>query len=309
MIKKIKKILIFLWPVALFCLLLFVSLKVVYAQGSLGSEWDQFLRGDLKSFRGPDNATGEELAASVIKRLIGIVKYIMGGVALLFGILYATSLIFARGKEEAISKQKTNFLWVFMGFVVLMIAEQVAGIFNPEHATSEKLIDFKAGNDQLRDIAGYLKSLFYSIIVLLMTISGIKLITAGGNQEEIDKQKRNLTYSGIGMLVILLASNIVNAIYVVNEETGQAEGVAEAEVGITDIGGVIRLILVFLGPIAVGFTIYAGFMYLTALDNEERATKARRMIVAGVTGIIFIYAAYALVNTFFVPEALIPPTA
>lgn len=308
MIKKIKKILIFLWPVALFCLLLFVGLKVVYAQGSLGNEWDQFLKGDLKSFRGPDNATGEELAASVIKRLIGIVKYIMGGVALLFGFLYATSLIFARGKEESISKQKTNFLWVFMGFVVLMIAEQVAGIFNPEHATSEKLIDFKAGNDQLRDIAGYLKSLFYSIIVLLMTISGIRLITAGGNQEEIDKQKRNLTFSGIGMLVVLLASNIVNAIYVVNEETGQAS-VAEAEVGITEIGGVIRLILVFLGPIAVIFTIYAGFMYLTALDNEERATKARRMIVAGVTGITIIYAAYALVNTFFVPEALIPPTA
>lgn len=308
MIKKIKKILIFLWPVAVFCLLLFVGLKVAYAQGSLGSEWDQFLKGDLKSFRGPDNATGEELAASVIKRLIGIVKYIMGGVALLFGILYATSLIFARGKEESISKQKTNFLWVFMGFVVLMIAEQVAGIFNPEHATSEKLIDFKAGNDQLRDIAGYLKSLFYSIIVLLMTISGIRLITAGGNQEEIDKQKRNLTFSGIGMLVVLLASNIVNAIYVVNEETGQAS-VAEAEVGITEIGGIIRLILVFLGPIAVAFTIYAGFMYLTALDNEERATKARRMIVAGITGITIIYAAYALVNTFFVPEALIPPTA
>ncbi len=309
MIKKTKKILIFLWPVAMFCLLLFVGLKVVYAQGSLGGEWDQFLKGSLKSFSGPSGASGEEIAASVVRRGISIVKFVMGAVALLFGILYATSLIFSRGKEETISKQKTNFLWVFMGFVVLMLAEQIANIFNPEKATSENLIDFKAGTDKLREIANYLKWLFGSIIVFLMTISGIRLIAAGGNQEEIDKQKRNLTWSGIGMLTVLLASNIVNAIYVVNEDTGQAEGVAETEVGITEIGGIIRLILVFLGPIAVAFTMYAGFMFLTAFENEEQAGKAKRMIVAGVTGIVIIYAAYALVSTFFMPEALVPLVA
>ena len=111
------------------------------------------------------------------------------------------------------------------------------------------------------------------------------------------------------MLVILLGSNIVNAIYVVNEETGQVAA-ARAEAGITEIGGVIRLILAFLGPVAVIITIYAGFMLLTAFENEERAKKAKTMIVAGVTGIVIIYAAYAIVNTIIAGDigTLPPPT-
>ncbi len=302
MAEKIKKFLKFIWPVALFCVMLLVFFKTVQAQSSLGETWDQFLRNDLKSFGGEPGASGEDIAVNAIQRGISIIKYIMGAAALLFGILYATSLIFSRGKEETITKQKTNFLWVFIGFVILMLSEEVATIFNPEQATSEQLIDFDAGRDKLRDIAGYLKWLFGSIIVLLMTISGVRLVTASGNQEVIDKQKRNLVWSGIGMLMILLASGIVNAIYVAEKGT-----VAETTEGITQIGGVIRLLLVFLGPVALIFTIYAGFLYLTAFENDERASKAKRMIIAGVTGIVIIYAAYALVNTFFAPEALLPP--
>ena len=98
------------------------------------------------------------------------------------------------------------------------------------------------------------------------------------------------------MLTVLLASNIVNAIYVVNE-SGTDVGAASAETGIVEMGGVIRLILVFLGPMAVLFTIYAGFMYMTAFENEEHANKAKRMIVGGITGIVIIYSAYAIVNT------------
>ena len=66
-------------------------------------------------------------------------------------------LVFARGKEEVITKQKTNFLYVFMGFIILIISENVAGIFNPEKATTDKLIDFEAAHDQLRDIVDYIK--------------------------------------------------------------------------------------------------------------------------------------------------------
>ncbi len=85
------------------------------------------------------------------------------------------------------------------------------------------------------------------------------------------------------------------------EDTGDVMA-ASAEAGITEIGGIIRLILAFLGPVAVIFTLYAGFMYLTAFENEDRAKKARTMIVAGVTGIIIIYAAYAIVNTIILGD-------
>jgi len=308
MSQRIKKILLILGQTALFCLFLFVTFKIAHAQGYLGDDSLQFLEGELKSF---GVGAGEDVAVNVVERGIGIVKYIVGAAAILFGIIYATQLVFARGKEEAITKAKTNFLWIFVGFLVLMISGEVAKIFNPEKATSEALIDFDAGRDKLREIANWLKWLFGSIIVFLMVISGIRMITSADNEEAITKEKQHLLWSGIGMLVILLASNIVNAIYVVNEAGTDVQVPTEgAAPAIIEIGGIIRLILVFLGPLAVLFTIYAGFIYMTAFEQEERAQKARRMIVAGVSAIVIIYAAFALVNTLIGtrPEGIDPET-
>jgi hypothetical protein len=141
----------------------------------------------------------------------------------------------------------------------------------------------------------YLKWLLGSVAVLSTTISGISLVTAAGDEEAVTKQKRNLTWSLIGMLVILLANNIVNAIYVIKTPSEVVAGQATST--ISEISSIIKLILVFLGPVAIAFTIYAGFYYLTAFDDEDRTTKAKGMIVGGVTGIIIIYSAVAIVNT------------
>ena len=292
--KTIIKILKIIGPIALLCFGIFVVLKTAHAQSYLGEEWDKYL-GGVKSFA-VENRTGEEMAVAFIQNAIRIVRYVVGAVALIMGLIYAMMLIFARGREDILTKQRTNFLYVFLGFIILIISENVASIFNPETATADKLIDFGAARDQLRDVVDYVKWLLGSVIVLFMVISSIRMITAGGEEEMITKQKRNLTWSMIGMLILLLASNIVDAIYVVNEGTGEVAA-GTPETAIVETASIIRLILVFLGPIAILFTIYSGFMYLTAGDNEERAQKAKRMIVGGITGIVIIYAAFAVVNT------------
>jgi len=293
MIEKIKKTIRFIAPIAIFCALLFVMLKTANAESAIGKDWGKYVPGV-----GTVNSageTGEEMAISFVKNGIRIVRYIVGGIALVMGIIFSIGLIFSQGSEDSISKNKKAFIWVFAGFIVLMIGENVADIFNPETSTTSEIIDFNAARDQLRDITQYLKWAIGSIIVLVMTISGVRMITAGGDEETISTEKRNLTWGMLGMLIVLLSSNIVNSIYVINSSkeiiSGGAMPIME------EIGGIIKLILIFLGPIAILFTIYAGFMYLTALDNDDKVQKAKTMIVAGVTGIIMIYSAYAIVNT------------
>ncbi len=285
-------------PWALLLLLLVLIPHSAEAQSVLGDRWDQFLS-DVPGFS-PNNETGEDLAINFVLNLVRIIRNVIGAVALIMGVIYGLRLVLSQGNEETISKQKTNFLWVFVGFAIMIIAENVAGIFNPESSTASAIIDFNAARDQLRDITGYLKWLLGSVIVLLMSVSSIRMITAGGDEETISTQRKNLIWSGIGMLVILLASNIVNAVYVLNAPDEATA--ANSSTAITEIAGLVRLILVFMGPAAIGFTIYAGVMYLTALDNEDRAGKARSMIVGGVVGIVIIYAAYAIVNTIISEE-------
>lgn len=280
-------------PWAVFLIMLLLAVKVVHAQSYLGNEWDKYLQ-DVSTFA-PTGKSGEELASDFILNLVRIVRNIVGGVALIMGVLYGFKLVIARGQEEVLAKQKANFLYALLGFMILIISENAASILNPERSTSAAIMDFNAARDQLRDIADYLKWLLGSVAVLMMGVASVRLITAQGEDEEITKQKRNLTWSFLGLMVVLLASNIVNAIYVLNapDETIAAS----SDVAISEFAGIIRLILVFLGPLAIAFTIYAGYMYLTALSNEDRATKAKRMIVEGIVAIVIIYGAYALVNT------------
>lgn len=290
--NKTLRILKAITPWAVFFVLLLFTLKVANAQ-YLGEGWDKYLEG-VKSYA-PNNKTGEELAENFVLNLVRIVRNVVGGVALVMGVLYGFRLVISRGQEDVITKQKNNFLFALLGFMILIISENIARIFNPETATTAQIVDFDAARDQLRGIADYMKWMLGSISVLMMTISSVRLVTAQGEDEEITTQKRNVLWSFMGLLTVLLASNIINAIYVLNApDEVQAAG---AGVAVGEFTSIIRLILVFLGPMAIVFTIYAGYMWLTALDNEERATKAKRMIVEGVVAIVIIYGAYAMVNT------------
>ncbi|MBU1016156.1 hypothetical protein KJ657_03640, partial [Patescibacteria group bacterium] len=82
---------------AFFVLLLF-TVKFAHAQSYLGDEWDKYLQG-VKGFT-PTGQSGEELAISFVLNLIRIVRNVVGGVALIMGVLYGVRLVISRGQED-----------------------------------------------------------------------------------------------------------------------------------------------------------------------------------------------------------------
>ncbi len=57
---------------------------------------------------------------------------------------------------------------------------------------------------------------------------------------------------------------------------------------------IINVALGFLGIIAVVIVLYGGFMWMTAGGNEERITKAKQILTAGVIGLVIIVMAWAI---------------
>lgn len=62
------------------------------------------------------------------------------------------------------------------------------------------------------------------------------------------------------------------------------------------IASVIRVILGFLGIIAVVIIIIGGFKWMTSGGSDDKAKDARDMIVAGVIGLIIILAAFGVAS-------------
>ena len=67
-------------------------------------------------------------------------------------------------------------------------------------------------------------------------------------------------------------------------------------------GSVIKVLLGFLGIIAVVIILYGGFKWMTAAGNEDAVSQAKKMIGSGIIGLIVILAAFAIAQ--FVISAL-----
>jgi len=117
------------------------------------------------------------------------------------------------------------------------------------------------------------------------------------------KEKKTLGLSALGLVLIVFADTIIRKIFYKIDTTAYPgiEGVKPAidpYRGVQEIVGITNFVVTFISPIAVLIFIIGGIMYLTAGDEEEKTTKAKRMMIAAVIGIVIIYGAFALVSTF-----------
>ena len=72
------------------------------------------------------------------------------------------------------------------------------------------------------------------------------------------------------------------------------------------ISDVIKIVLGFLGLIFLILILWAGFTWMTSAGNEEKISKAKKMMVAAIIGAAFVLAAYAI--TYFVIDSLLQAT-
>lgn len=60
------------------------------------------------------------------------------------------------------------------------------------------------------------------------------------------------------------------------------------------VGKVIKILLTFTGIIFVSYTVYGGFLIMTANGNDDQISKARSIVTQGTIGIVLILSAYGI---------------
>jgi len=58
----------------------------------------------------------------------------------------------------------------------------------------------------------------------------------------------------------------------------------------------VKLMMTFLGIIAVVIMLFGGFKWMTAAGNEDKVAEAKKLIAAGIIGLIIILSAFLIVN-------------
>jgi hypothetical protein len=95
------------------------------------------------------------------------------------------------------------------GFVFTL--EQSFAAINPGTGLNQNLVGTTSSLPAaIQNIVGYLSGFLYLIAVLFAMYGGFLILTAGGKDENVKKGKTILTQGALGILVIFLASSIVN---------------------------------------------------------------------------------------------------
>ncbi len=148
-------------------------------------------------------------------------------------------------------------------------------------------------------------SLLGIILLVLIIYSAFLWMTAAGNATQVAKAKTILTNAIIGLILVMAAYGIT--LFIVSalngedtgtlasnlETSGESTNLSDASFGMI-LGSLISSFLGILGIIFLLLTLYAGFLWMTAVGNPTQVDKAKRLMTQAVIGLMIMLASYGI---------------
>ncbi|MBU0722025.1 hypothetical protein KKA93_01025 [Patescibacteria group bacterium] len=112
----------------------------------------------------------------------------------------------------------------------------------------------------------------------------------------LGKAKKIIIFISLCIMVFVAANFVMAAPGLdVGLEFAAGTGLAVSDPRII-AANIIRIILGFLGIIAVGLIIYAGWLWMTAAGEAEKAEKARKILTGAIIGLVICLASFAIAS-------------
>jgi len=264
----------------------------------------------------------------VIGKAMMLAKYILGGVFMLYMILYTISLLTSQGSDDGVSKFKNEVLYTFVGFLIFGIAEPFATAFSYDQTGGDLLTSPKEMLESanvvgysLRTVAHFIQYVVSGIALIFMGISAFKMLTAGENEEDISQARKNILWAAVGLILMTSIRVIVDQAIVQTEDGGiapiifaeeryemltleqQADVMAlSSRLNIrTEVMTHIKYFQTFVAAAAVFMLFLAGFKMVAADGNDEIISQQKKMIPWVFAGLGTILISEVFVS-IFMPE-------
>jgi hypothetical protein len=112
--------------------------------------------------------------------------------------------------------------------------------------------------------------------------------------------KKIATLTTLGVIFALTALPVLALETGVGYGTYTGLGTKDIREGVMTI---VNVLLGFLGILAIIIILWGGFRWLTSAGNEEKVGEAKKIITAGIIGLVIIFTAYAIA-TFVIQQLM-----
>lgn len=171
----------------------------------------QGLLGDILN-RDPSQFTKNDITR-VIVRLIQFALGFVAAVGALSIFVNGYQYILAAGNPEKLEKAKMGLTWSIGGFVLAVSAFAIVFIFQRALRAEQPITDVAPGGlGAPLEGATILERMFSLLVVfagaaaiIFLLLGGYRYMTSRGNEEQVEKAKKTILYSVIGLLLIFSA--------------------------------------------------------------------------------------------------------
>lgn len=243
--------------------------------------------------------TGVEGIVNTVQNLLDLFKLLVTPLAILFIVIMGVRMIVAGSNNEEVMTQSKNFIrYAVEGLIMIFVADAVVNVFFGAEGEI-----FRAGESGAQEFGRKTAELFrgvYSLVqVLISFIAVFVLITAGMryiggsySDDQIASAKKQITWALVGLFVIAISEFVVKDI--IFRDAGTSFGLDSAN---QLFAQVTNFAAGTIGTLSFAFMLYAGYLYVTARENEEAVAKAKKIILGALLGILLAAAAFALTST------------
>lgn len=249
---------------------------------------------------GDDTDEGSDVIVAGIQRFLDFFKLIVTPIAVLVTVIMGVRMVTAGQESEEVLSQSKNFIkYAIEGLIVIFVADSVVNvIFGAEGEI------FRGGEAGAQEFAARSSNLFKgvytlgqtvisAIAVFMLVTAGMRYVAGSASDDQIGKAKNQIKWALVGLFVMGVSEFVVKDI--IFDNYGTKLGVDAAK---EFFASLTNFVAGTMGTLSFIMLVYAGFLYLTASQNEDNTSKAKKIIFAALIGIVIAVAAFAITNTF-----------
>ncbi len=194
-------------------------------------------------------------------------------------------------KEDSYSTLNNATLTMFIGFGIIATASIFANTFTSSGFSSDVVssINLSGLTGSIYDVGRFLRNLSFALFVLMITLAGVQIVSNPGDEGTVSSQKKILTGSCIGVMIMLIAQAIVTSV-----------SSTSPNAILTELAGIAQFTLTFIGFLAGAALILASIFLIVSID-EGLQGKAKTIIIETLIALLVTIVCYGIIRTF-VPE-------
>jgi len=234
--------------------------------------------------------------------ILDTAKRILMGLMVIFIVYIGIQMIISMwADEEKLSAAKRQLWYTLIALIFINIPWAIFDAFY--RGTDSATVGWSVGGSTFEDasssssgniffnygvfesvttnIVFFLEVMIFAAAIFMITLTGIQLLISRWKEERITEAKNKILYSVLALIFvgIIEAWKAVAFGWNLNDGRNLFESLA-------------NLALFFAAPVAIFFLTLAGYYYITSNGDEERAKKAKNIIINTVLATLILLASY-----------------